>query len=257
MIKTGLCSVSFRGKTPDEIIALAVKSGIDAIEWGSDCHVPQGDVELAKEIGEKTRAAGLETPTYGSYFRLGTHADIIPFLESAKALGAKEIRIWGGVFPSAYCLPENRDALVSEAKDVAKKAAEYGIKISTECHANTITDTIESKLRFMFEVNEPNFCSYWQPLLATPEYELLPSLKILHASGKLTNLHVYHFALDKFDRDQRLLEEAYDLWLERFNVLKNDEMTRYAFLEFVRHNSDESFLSDAKTLIKLANEVNK
>ncbi|MBE6913139.1 MAG: hypothetical protein E7473_11510 [Ruminococcaceae bacterium] len=257
MIKSALCSVSFRNKTPDEIISLSAKAGLSAIEWASDAHVQQGDIALAKEVAAKTRDAGLEVSSYGSYYRLASNMDIVPFLESAKALGTDQIRIWGGFNPSTYHNFEQRCALVREAKEISRKAADYGITLATECHAHTITDMPQSLLYFMFEVNEPNFRTYWQALLQVPENEQLNSLSTIYNSGKLTNLHVYYFKQFENAREQVLLEEAYDIWLERFNLFKNDDTVRYAMLEFVRNGSDESLLADAKTLNALVNEVNK
>ncbi len=257
MIKSALCSVSFRSKTPDEIISLAAKAGLSAIEWASDAHVQQGDIALAKEVAKKTRDAGLEVSSYGSYFRLGSNTDIVPFLESAAALGTNEIRIWAGFNPSSYHNFTQRTALIREAKEISRKASEYGITISTECHANTLTDTPQSLIYFMHEVNEPNFRTYWQALLQVPEDEQLHSLSTIYASGKLTNLHVYYFKQFENSREQTLLEDAYDIWKERFAIFKNDDTVRYAMLEFVRNGADESLLSDAKTLNALLNEANK
>jgi len=256
MIKSGLCSVTFRPKTPQEIIELASKAGIEAIEWASDAHVHEGDVKTAAEVKAMTEAAGIEVSSYGSYYRLGMKHDIVPYLESAKALGTNEIRIWAGFNPSAYTTFDARNALVAEARDISKKAAEYGITISTECHANTITDTPDSLLFFMHEVNEPNFRTYWQALLHIPAEEQIRSLRTIYNSGKLTNLHVYYFTHSGTSRDQRLLEEASDIWLERFNVFKGDNTTRYAMLEFVRGGSDESLLADGKTLNEILKKAN-
>jgi len=256
MIKAGLCSVTFRTKTPREIIDLAAKAGLHSIEWASDAHVQEGNISLAKEVKKMTEDAGIEVSSYGSYYSLGMKKDIVPYLESAKALGAPEIRVWAGFNPSSYHLFDARQALVREAKEISRKAAEYGITISTECHANTITDTPESLLMYMFEVNEPNFRTYWQALLQVPENEQLRSLKAIYASGKLTNLHVYHFNHFETSRDQRLLSEAYDKWLERFMIFKDDKTVRHAMLEFVREGSDESLLADSKTLLELVNKVN-
>ena len=89
MLKSGLVSVSFRQKTPEEIIALVEQCGLDGIEWGGDVHVTPGDTENAGRIGDLTRQAGLEVLAYGSYFRPGEQraAAFAPVLASAKALG--------------------------------------------------------------------------------------------------------------------------------------------------------------------------
>jgi len=245
MIKPGVCSVTFRNKSPKEIIELTACAGLCAIEWGSDVHVREGDSEKAKEVRKMTESAGLEVSSYGSYFRLGSNQDFTPFLESAAALGTDEIRIWAGASASAYYLFDARCAIVREAKEISRKAAEYGITISTECHANTLTDTPESLLLFMNEVNESNFCTYWQELLHIPENEQMRFLYATYASGKLTNIHIQHYKNFETTREQRPLIEAYNTWHERLSILKDDKNTRYALLEFVQNGSEESFLKDA------------
>ena len=243
MIKPGVCSVTFRNKSPKEIIELTARAGLCAIEWGSDVHVREGDVENAKEIRKMTEAAGLLVSSYGSYFRLGSKRDFTPFLESAAALGTDEIRIWAGAYPSAYYRFDARCAIVQEAKEISRKAAEYGITVSTECHANTLTDTPESLLLFMHEVNESNFRTYWQELFHIPQNEQMRFLHAAYASGKLTNIHVQHL--------------NYNIWLERLSLFKNDISPRFALLEFVKNGSVESFLEDAHLLTELLKQVNE
>lgn len=256
MIKPGLCSVSFRQKTPDEIIDLTKKSGLTAIEWASDAHAHEGDVALAKEIRKKTEDAGLEVSSYGSYYALGSKQDVVPFLQTAEALGAKEMRIWAGSAPSAYYLPDARAALVREAKEAARLAKEFGVSISTECHAHTLTDFSDSLLKLLEEVDADNFKTYWQPLLHFLPEEHPTELARVHSSGKLTNLHVYQFKLFEGEREQLLLSEGYKPWSEFFSFLSKDKEERYALLEFVREGKDESLLADAKTLIELCEKSN-
>ena len=47
MFRTGLVSVSFRDKTPPEIIKAAAGAGLSCIEWGSDVHAPFSDTVQA------------------------------------------------------------------------------------------------------------------------------------------------------------------------------------------------------------------
>ena len=69
MLIPGLVSISFRNLCPEEIIDITKESGLLGIEWGGDLHVPHGDVPVAAEVGSKTREAGLEVSSYGSYYR--------------------------------------------------------------------------------------------------------------------------------------------------------------------------------------------
>ena len=98
MFTTGLVSISFRKETPQTLIRASREAGLEKIEWGGDVHVPVGDLARAKQVGEETRAAGLDPCAYGSYFRIG----ISPLdewqrtIDTALALGAKLIRVWAG-----------------------------------------------------------------------------------------------------------------------------------------------------------------
>ena len=50
MLTPGLVSVSFRPLAGEEIIRLAKETGLAAVEWGGDVHVPAGDTARAKEL---------------------------------------------------------------------------------------------------------------------------------------------------------------------------------------------------------------
>ena len=105
MIKSGLCSVTFRKLPAAEVVELVVRAGLDGIEWGGDVHVLHGEIDLAREVGEMTLAKGLEIPSYGSYYRVaesekqGLTFDTV--LQTAVALGAPLIRVWAGARGSA------------------------------------------------------------------------------------------------------------------------------------------------------------
>lgn len=256
MIKSGVCSITFGERNPAEIISLVKTAGIEAIEWASDPHVKPGDVETAKEVRAMCDAAGVEISSYGSYYRLGMNHDIAPYFESAKALGVNQMRIWAGPASSAYTTEAGREFLVREAQEISRKAAEYGICISTECHSGTLTDCPESLLSFMREVGEANFCSYWQALLHITEEKQLPFLKQLYSTGKLTNIHVYRFDDALFHKKQIRLSEGYDEWIERLEILRGDEKLRYAMIEFVCDGKDETFIEDAKVLREILEKVN-
>ena len=50
MKKIGLCSVTFRDKSVDEIVDLALENGLNFIEWGGDIHLKPGDFDEARRI---------------------------------------------------------------------------------------------------------------------------------------------------------------------------------------------------------------
>ena len=253
MIKAGVCSVSFKQKAPKEVIELVSKTKLRGIEWIGNTHVPPNDIENAKKVGEMTRTAGLEVASYGSLFRLGANDDVVPYLETACALGAKDIRIWAGAGtkPSFEYTKDERSSLIYEAISICSIARDFGITISTECHDMSLTDCAESQLRFMQEVNQDNFFTYWQEILTLSKEDQDSSLLRIHDSGKLRNIHVYQYKILPEGRERQLIKEGFGKWKKRFDKLKKDTAERYALIEFVKNNSDEAFLDDANTLLEL------
>ena len=148
-MKTGLTSVTFRQKTPEEIIRLAAEAGLDGIEWGGDVHVPAGDAGTAAEIGRRTREAGLSVLSYGSYFRADEGEDFAPVLASAKALGAPLIRIWAGRKTYEQSGPEEFSALASRIREAAEAAGREGVRIAFEYHRGTATQTAAGALALL------------------------------------------------------------------------------------------------------------
>ena len=52
--RLGLCSVTFRKKTAEEVVNIAKKAGIGYIEWGGDVHVKTlADAKKVKELCEE------------------------------------------------------------------------------------------------------------------------------------------------------------------------------------------------------------
>ena len=123
-MKTGLTSVSFRSLSVDAVIELASRSGVDGIEWGSDVHVPETDVENARRVAHKTVDAGLSVISYGSYFYLGEGIDFTPYVDTAVAMNTKVIRIWGGKKERDELLLTYKEEIAREKAAKAAKAAD-------------------------------------------------------------------------------------------------------------------------------------
>ena len=165
MLKTGLVSVTFRDKTPEEIISAVKQCGLEGIEWGGDVHVLPGDVSRAREIRHLTEQAGLAVWAYGSYFEAGEQTPDLfpPVLESAKALGAPCIRIWAGTRGSAQADPEYVQRVISCTQAICDMASTAGIDICYEYHPNTLTDNCDSAAQTLRSVARDNLHLYWQP----------------------------------------------------------------------------------------------
>ena len=250
-MKTGLVSISFRKLTPEQIVPLCVRCGLDCIEWGSDVHVPVGDLDRAKQVGELTRQAGLEVSCYGSYYR-ATDAEGAPdaVVATAKALGAKLIRIWAGVLDSADASAEDRAMVVRNTQIIADLAAAENIDITFEFHGKTLTDEAGSALDFLKAVNRPNVFTQWQPPIDMPNDDCIVSLRAV--KDYVRNIHVFTW-LKGTERSP--LEDGAAKWLPLLRDVAALDGEHSLLHEFVCNDDPEQLVTDAACLKKWLKEI--
>lgn len=242
----GLVSISFRRYSVDDILDACQKAGLAWIEWGSDVHVPAGNAAIADEVAAKTQAAGLRTIAYGSYFRLGGNkpAEFAPYVDSAKRLGAKVIRVWGGVKGSANMTAEERERLVADAREIADMAQAAGLIVTLECHSDTVTDHIDSGMEFYQAVNHPALRAYWQP---SQFYDEAYNLDAAARYAPMTEcLHVFQWSRTA----RHPLPEGRDVWAKYLGIFRPEAMTRDIglLLEFMHDDRLETLQETAKEL---------
>ncbi len=252
MIKSGVVSVTFRKKSPRELVDISALAGLQSIEWGSDVHVPVGNVKNAREVRDMTVSAGLDVASYGSYYYVGMNQDFAPYLETAVELGAPNIRVWASQVPSKTADTAFWKKATDDARKISEEAAKVGITISSEYHASTLTDTIDSAIKFLDLINSDNFYSYWQQPLPVKADEQLPEMKQLFNTGKLSNVHVFTAYGPNYTKYP--LADGKDAWRQYFSLLKSDGKMRYALLEFIKDDSEELFIKDSALLNELINE---
>ena len=251
MIKSGVCSVTFRNKTPEEIIAITLEAGLNGIEWGADVHVSPGDLENAERVGRLTRAAGLEVASYGSYYFAFDQpgdplADFAPVLDTAIALGASVIRIWAGSF-AIENTPDYFKTVVKQSRRLAAAAEERGIKVAYEFHPNTLSETLEGTLDLLRAVEHPNLYTYWQPPNNTSLDQRLGQIAAL--KNRLLYVHVFQWEdAPEPPYVRQPLAEGSEVWSTCLAAADEPGTERYALLEFVRDDDPEQFLQDAATL---------
>lgn len=263
-MKTGLVSISFRKKSVKELIQAAKESGLEYIEWGGDVHIPMGNVKLARRVRRQMNGAGLKCASYGSYFGVVYHCDEhfpMPFkkvLKTAKALGAKTVRVWLG-WPKCGCkkgkciylCDKQFDKTVTVAKYLCNEAKKYGLTLSIECHFATLSDDYHDTLRFLNKVNCDNLKLYWQPNHSKSFEYNLEALKALRPY--ITNVHVFNW--DENGQKYPLIEGKAQ-WDEYFKVL-NDENSgeRVCFLEFMPDGEITSLPTEASSLKAILEDV--
>ncbi|WP_217180904.1 sugar phosphate isomerase/epimerase [Streptomyces sp. AC495_CC817] len=243
-IRPGLCSVTFRALTPEQIIGLAAAAGLEAIEWGGDVHVPPGDAARAAQVARMTTDAGLAVASYGSYFRAGADEQLTPILDSAEALGADRVRVWAGALGSGEATDGDRAATVERLRAAASEAGERGIGLALEFHSGTLADTAPETLRLLDEVAHPALSTYWQPTVAAPVDAVLDEYRALAAHT--TAAHVFSWWPVK----ERLPLRARDaLWTRFFaEASAAPAPPRDALLEFVPGDDPALLAAEAAAL---------
>lgn len=255
--RPGLASVTFRQLSPREIVAGAKDAGLQVLEWGGDVHVPTGDVKRAREVAALTREAGLETISYGSYYRAGHEGEggKPPFavaLETAVALGAPCIRVWAGTRGSDLSDDAYFAQVCADANRIADAAQKHGVRVAFEFHDGTLHDTPAAAERFLSALPHPNIFSLWQPLVSLDAGQRLRSLQTV--LPRLSHVHVFHW-LPGDPVDRRSLAEGEWEWSEWFAAIHSAGRNPDALLEFVQGDSPGAFGQDARTLCHLLSGV--
>lgn len=248
--RAGLVSITFRKLSPAEVIGLVVQAGLEVIEWGGDVHVPHGDVGCGREVGARTRDAGLAVSSYGSYYRAGeSGGENPPFeavLETALALQAPVIRIWAGRQGPEKADAEARARVVDDSRRVAELAQKEGVRVGVEYHAGTLTATDASAAQYLDEVAHPNLEPYWQPPNNCPMEQNRAGLEAI--ASRVSVVHVFHWVYNESGRNRCRLAEGAGVWAPYIQTLRAAPRERAALLEFVRGDTPKQFLEDAAVL---------
>lgn len=254
MFKPGIVSITFRQLSPEEIIDLTKRAGLEGIEWGGDVHVPHGDTARAEEVARRTRETGLSVFSYGSYYRLNHTAEFSfdSVLETAQALQTGIIRVWAGKKSSSEADESYWQGVADEGRQLAEKAEKAGIRLALEWHGGSLTDTAEAAEKLFNLAAHDNLLTYWQPRTYTPPEECLRDMDA--ALPRLTGLHVFHWHQET--KERLPLKEGKDIWHEYLKKARTAGDT-YAMLEFVRNNDPRQFMEDAAILKDLVAEFNQ
>lgn len=247
MFVPGMVSATFKDMDIDGVLSVMDKASLHAIEWSENHHIKAGDIVMAREVAAKTADRGIDIVGYGSYYRLGEGMDIRTSLDTAASMGCTQMRIWAGTKASSDVSSEERNKQASELWQAAQIASSYGILLNLEWHKNTLTDTNESALDFLQQVDNPWVRTLWQPTQALSFEERAKGLELI--APYLSYLHVYYWD----ETGRRPFGEGLDHWRRYLSIL--DPGTVYpALLEFVMGNTEEQFLVDVKALKELIEE---
>ena len=254
MLPIGLVSVSLRELNADQIIAACLDAGLNGIEWGGDVHVPHGEIEMASEVGRKTRAAGLQVAAYGSYYRCDGDQTLqfSDVLASARALEAPLIRVWAGTVDAPDSTLGDFTRVIADLERISLMAGE--ISIATEFHGGTLTSTAQGAFEIGMNLVDFGVKTLWQPLQrgrnfdAKIEENLLDLEKV---APFLSNVHVYEWRDDPNGQTQRFSLKNSAQWREYIELLRAIEGERWLLLEFLPDDDVNLLAREAAALRKL------
>jgi len=244
-IKPGLVSITFRQKSPQEIIRLCEETGLQGIEWGGDVHVSHGDVKAARQVRRWCEDAGIQIAAYGSYYRTGHEKT--PFQqvwETAQELGAPLIRVWAGKIDAQDADEKYFWNIVKQSRQMGDLANAMNIKLAYEFHGKTLNNSAAASKVLFDAIDHPAWQTLWQPL----SIEIIPQEESLQSVlPRLANLHVYHW--ENFN-NRFPLADGFDEWQKYFSIA-NDGVPRWALLEFVKDDDPANLQKDAAVLNQL------
>ena len=243
MLTPGLVSISFRKRSLEEIAADCVQTNLRVIEWGGDIHVPHGDFRQAEIAAEITQKNGLTVAAYGSYFRAGEpdQPDFAGIAECAEILHAPTIRVWAGKQGAEECA--DRKPVIQSLRDCCAIAAAKGLTVTLECHNNTLTDTLESTLQLLEEVDSPALRCGWQP-----QYKRTAEYRLKWLQSILPHLSTVHCFCWTSAHERLPLAEGGSEWQKFAEILRSAKRPIPVMLEFVRNDDLAQLSADAATL---------
>lgn len=272
MFIPGLCSVTLNDESPESVVEITKSSGLKAIEWGGNVHVPHGDEAVATKVQKLTREAGLEMPSYGSYYRVGvseqSDLSFASVLSSAKILGVSTIRVWAGSKNYQEATPAEINAVILDAQRIAALAASAGISITFEFHGGTLTNSYDTTMLVVEKLKDlSNIFFSWQvPHGFTRSYNLAGLARLL---PYLSTVHVYHWTIGSYEKNiyneqervlkwpedyhKHPLEDGLEDWSAYLDLISQSKIHSEIplLLEFVKGGSVEQLQDDAKTLLSL------
>ncbi len=244
----GVVSISFRDRTPSEIIKAAYDAGLDCIEWGSDVHAPCNDTRRLDEIARLQKEYGIVCSSYGTYFRLGETPveELVRYIAAAKRLGTTILRLWCGKTSGDDLTDGQKARLFEECRQAARIAENEGVTLCLECHKDTYTQELSDALALMREVDSPSFRMYWQPFQWQSAEQ-----NLAYAEGiadLCEHIHVFQWK----DTQRFSLYEGIEEWREYLGKLSTP---RTLLLEHMPDDSITSLEREANALRSIIGNV--
>lgn len=243
----GLVSVTFRSLSPLAICRLCTETGLRAIEWGGDIHVPATG-QNAKEVRQMSADANLTICSYGSYFRVGQNLEELKkVLAAAQELETPLVRIWCGSASSASLTQKARAKVIDQLFTACEEAKKQNLTLALEFHGGTLTDSLPSVEKLLQETASfSNLRFYWQPRWDWTQEENLLSLQMV--LPRFAHAHVFTWQHESNGSITRLPFSAGSAFWQKALPLLDGQ---FSLMEFVKEDDPEIFRKDARSLQEL------
>lgn len=173
MLIPAMSSLTFRNKSIEQVIALAQATGLAAIEWGSDIHVPPMDEGAILRARRGCEAAGIAISDYATFYSPFKYEDYLGEFEriavTCNMLGTKAARVWIGDRKRCFYPDDIYLQLVDRMGKIADAAKAHGLTLILEMFDRTVCDSGTNLRRFLDDLSKDNVKATWRPL--TEEFE--------------------------------------------------------------------------------------
>lgn len=240
--KIGLCSVTFRKKTAQQVVEIAAAAGVQYIEWGGDVHVK--NLQQARTVKALCDERGILISSYGSYFNCSDYDEKKwrEICEITKEMGAPGIRVWLGKSDSEKTDDKEYTKLLLNTGAMCDIASQYSLMVCPECHDNTYNNNTDSFLGFAKALKRENFRTYFQSRYFRMEYDLD---RIERTFSHIENVHISYRDLKR----EQLFRKKDREYLDRLlKALLAKDFKGIVMIEFVIRNSEKQLLKDVKKL---------
>lgn len=258
-MKAGIATIALRKYDVFTALDMARDAGFAGVEvWGKPPHTPEGvDEEHLRRVRDRARANGLAIPILGSYVNPSwpefeqKSADAIAI---AKLLGARIIRVWAGNKNPDQADEALWQHVASSFRHFALHAADEGLTLAMEMHADTLCLTPEGVLRVIEMTGAGNLkLNYQVGNFAEPDVERDLAL----CGDHVVMVHAQNFrpsCCDPAKLNRSLIERGNVDYDKVCSILAQHGFRGYVEVEFLKGENDsedaliESLKKDAAYL---------
>lgn len=232
-MKVGLCTISSKEDSVENIARIAAQAGAHGVEIWGDGHVASGSLDRCREIASIVSEHDLSIPVYGSYLRPGGcdfDDQLSTEIKIAETLGADFIRVWAGEQEYQNCTDEHWERTVSDLERLGNAADEAGIAVTVERHAGTVTNRTEGAARLIDQAGQSVVGLNWQPLFEHDAETILEDVEEL--ADRTNNVHM-QATYERGTSERCALADAYFDVESILRTLERAGFDGYVELEFV------------------------